>query len=888
MYRLVLRLYPPGSRLRRAPELERIAKQLIETAKQRSGRRGAAKAWLDLWLDVLRTLPAEWLDFAGGRIGAVVRGRRRGVSGEPVSRKARATMMMDWVMREYAQALRRLRRSPGFAMAAVLTIALGIGSASAVFSVVNAVLLRPLPYAEPDRLIALEGKRSDSEISMSWLDLQDYRERNHTFESIAGFVSQSFTLTEGGPAEQVRGQMVTSDLFRVVRTEPVLGRDFTAQNDRPGGERVAVIGNALWQRRYGGDPGIVGRTVLMNSEPYTVIGVMPAGFEFPGGIVYGSAEIWVPIGLVSGGWTDRDDHPGLYAIGRLRAGETLASARADLESIALALTKEYPGTNEKIGVRAQEALDSMVGSVRPALLSMLAGVGLLLLIVCANIAHLLIVRATAKGQETKIRAALGASRTRLLAPALCESVLLSVAGGTIGLAVAVWLTRAGGVLLGRIPRGGELPLDGRVVAFTALVTVMVVLLSGALPALQSGRGRTSSWLRSRSASRSAVRVRSSMVVGQVALSTVVLIGAGLVGKSFSRLMAVDPGVRPDGVLTFYVRLPEADYDADRTGLFYESMLERIRAVPGVESAGAISVLPFTGAGSQSGIMAAGGTRDDERRTDVNVVTPEYFRAMGVGLVAGRTFGAEDNAASTPVVVVDETLAGSLWPGESAVGKRIAGWGLHDAEVIGVVRHVMNYGVAADSREELYMAHAQRPFNAMRMIVRTAGDPLDLVTPVRRIIGELDPAIPLDRTARMADIVDGTLATPRLTAVLGTGFAAFATLLAAVGLYGVMAYGVTQRRREIGTRVALGAPTGRVATLVIRDGLRLVVAGAAMGLAGALAASRLLESQIYGISRTDPATFVLLPLLLMGVAAMAAFLPAYRATRISPMEALRSD
>jgi putative ABC transport system permease protein len=836
---------------------------------------------------VLRTLPLEWLEFVADGMSGEFRVKRRAASGVPGSRQERVTIM-DWLTREFVHALRRLRRSPGFAVAAIMTVSLGIGSASAVFSVVNAVLLRPLPYAEPDRLVAMEGRRSDSEISISWLDLQDYRERNHTFEAIAGFVSQSFTLTEGGPAERVRGQAVTADLFRVVRVEPALGRAFTSQNDVVGGERVAVIGQALWQRRYGGDPGIVGRTVLMNSEPYTVIGVMPAGFEFPGGIVYGPAEIWIPIGLVSGGWTERGDHPGLYAIGRLRDGSTLEAARSDLESIALALTTEYPGTNERIGVSVRNALDSMVGTVRPALLAMFAGVGLLLLIVCANVANLLIVRATVKGPETTIRAALGASRTRLLAPAVCESVLLSVAGGAIGLAVAAGLTRAGGVLLGRIPRVGDLPFDGHVVAFTVLVTLMVVLLSGALPALQAGRRRTPSWLRSRAATRSATRIRSSMVVAQVALSTVVLIGAGLVVKSFSRLMAVDPGVLPDGVLTFYVRLPEAEYGADRTARFYASVLERIHAIPGVQAAGAISVLPFSGAGSQSGIMPAGGTREDERRTDVNVVTPEYFQAMGVGLVAGRVFGPEDDAASSPVVIVDETLAKSLWPGESALGRRITGWGLHDAEVVGVVRHVMNYGVAADSREELYMPHAQRPFNAMRVIARTAGDPLDLVAPVRRIMSELDASIPLDGTARMADIVAGTLAAPLLTAVLGAGFAGFATLLAAVGLYGVMAYGVSQRRREIGTRVALGAPTRRVAALVIRDGLRLVAAGAVLGLAGALAASRLLESQIYGISRTDPVTFVLLPALLMAVAALAAWLPARRATRISPMEALRAD
>jgi len=884
-YRLVLCLYPRGSRLRGSLEVERAVESLIVEAKSTGGRGGVSRAWLSVWLDVLRTLPAEWVAAAVRRIGGIEGFEARG-AGHGGSRKERMTMTV-WVTGELVHAIRRLRRSPGFAAAALLTLSLGIGSASAVFSVVNAVLLRPLPYPESERLVALAGTRSESDISMSLLDLGDYRERNHTFESIAGFVSQIFTLTEGGPAERVRGQAVTPDLFETLRFEPVLGRTFTAEEDR-GGARVAVIGHALWQRRYGGDAAILGRTLRLNSEPYTVIGVMPAGFDFPGGIVYGAAEVWVPIGLVSSGWTQRGDHPGLYAIGRLRAGASFDAGRDDLGSIARDLEREYPGSNEKIGVRPREALDSLVGWVRPALLTMLAGVALLLLIVCANVANLLIVRTTARGEETTIRAALGASTARLLAPALSESILLSIAGGALGLGLAVWLIRSGAVLLGPIPRVDQIPLDGRVIAFTGAITLLVVLLSGALPALQTGLRRAPALQRSRGGTRSTARIRSAMVVAQVGLSIVVLIGAGLVVKSFSRLLSIDPGVRPEGVLTFAVRLPEAEYDADRVRLFYDAMFERIQALPGVQAAGAISVLPFTGSGSQSGIVAMGGTREDERRTDVNVVTPDYFSAMGVRLVAGRAFTPEDGASARPVVIVDETLAESLWPGQAALGRRIDGWGLHEAEVVGVVRHVRNYGVAADSREELYMPHAQRPFNAMRVIVRTAGEPLDHVASIRAIMNDLDPAVPLDATARMADIVAGTLAAPRLTAVLGSGFAGFAMLLAAVGIYGVMAYGVTQRRREIGTRVALGAPARRVGALVVLDGLRLTAAGAVPGLVVAFAAARLLESQIHGISPTDPATFILLPLLLLGVAAIAAWLPARRAMRVSPMEALKSD
>jgi predicted permease len=432
-------------------------------------------------------------------------------------------------------------------------------------------------------------------------------------------------------------------------------------------------------------------------------------------------------------------------------------------------------------------------------------------------------------------------------------------------------------------------MDARVLVFSLGVTVLTAVLFGLAPVLGAAGTRSLAWMRQRDASRSAARARSALVVVEIALALVVLIGAGLVVKSFARLVDRDPGIDPTGVVAVQVRLSEATYgEGDRVRLFYASLFERLSALPGVTRTGAISTLPFTGGGSQSGMLAAGRAQDDTRRTDVNVVTPDYFTAMGIELREGRVFEERDDANASPVVVVDERFANHFWPGTSAVGQRVSGWGLHEAEVIGVVAHVRNYGVALDSREELYMNHAQRPFLAMRLIVRAERDPLSLVPDIRRIVAALDPDVPADDPRTMADIVGRTLGTARLTAVIGSGFAGLAVLLAAIGIYGVIAYTVTQRRREIGTRAALGALQSAVVAHVVARGLRLALAGVSIGTALAMGMTRLLQSQIHDVSRTDLSTFIVLPLLLLAIAAAASWLPARRAARISPLECLRSE
>jgi predicted permease len=883
--------------------LEAVAQSLVEDGRREAGVRGELRAWGLLLVDVVRTLPAEWLEEIRRSIGG--RGAAgRGIVGEPGwpapggaspgepegfgSGRAERRLVVDGWRREFRQALRRLRRSPGFAAGAIVTLALGIGANTAVFSVVNAVLLRPLPYANSEALVVLNETRAGDEISVSYPDLEDWRARTRTLEGPAGYVAGSFTLTGEGPAERVTGQFVTADLFALLGVEPAYGRVFEASSDGRGAAREVVLGYGLWQRDFGGDPGAIGRIVHLNGEPYEVLGVMPPGFEFPGGLVWGPAELWVPMGLAVDEMMERSSHPGLYAIGRLREGTGLEAVRADMAGIAASLAAEHPETNERIGVQVETAIGELVGSARPALLALLGSVGLVLLIACANVANLLVVRSTGRRREMRVRAALGASRGGLLAPALMESAILAFGGGAAGVLLARWMTGAGGVLLGGLPRADSVPLDASVLTFSAGATALALLLFGLAPAVHVIRSQSSLWLGSRGEGREARRLRVGLVVAELALALVVLVGAGLLGRSFMTLLDRDPGIDPEGSFAFYLQLPEAEYgEGDPVRAFYGELLDGLRGLPGVTAVGGISTLPFSGSGSQS--RFATGSRPDlePHRSDVAVVMPGYFRSLGVERVAGRVFGEADRPGSTPVVVVDERLANLFWPGADAVGERITGWGLQDAEVVGVVRHVRNYGVANESREEVFMPHSQRSYYAMWVTVRASVDAASLLGPIRDVVANLDPGVPVERIIRMPELVAARVATPRVSATLAAGFALLALVLCSVGVYGVTAVSVTQRTREIGTRVALGAGSRDVVAMIVRQGAKLAGAGIAIGLPLALAATGLIRNQIQ-VSRTDPATFLVLPVALFGIALLAAWLPARRAAGISPLEALREE
>jgi predicted permease len=595
----------------------------------------------------------------------------------------------------------------------------------------------------------------------------------------------------------------------------------------------------------------------------------------------------LPAGLSAADWDTRSSHQGLVGVARLAPGVPFESARSELVGIAAQIASENPDTNENESVLVRPAIDALVGDMRPTLVALLGAVGFVLLIACANVANLMLVRSSARAQEVSLRTALGAGKARLALEGLAESLVLAGAGGVLGLLLARMLLSASVVLLDDVPRAANASIDARVVLFTAALAIVTAVLFGVVPAVARTRAGGGGVARA-TGQRVSARIRGGFVVAQIGLALMLLIGAGVLVKSFVAMMRADGGLDPAGVATFAVRLPDARYGEEASALFYDNLLSDFASLRDVVSAGAISTLPFSGSGAQSGIAPMGGTRKDEVRTDVNVVTADYFGTMGVTLVSGRVFDVRDRAGAPPVVIVDERFASRMWPGLNAVGQRVQGWGLDGATVVGVVRHVKNYGVAAESRQEMYMPHAQRPFFRMYVVVRMRDDLARVLPSLREIVRRADPDLPVDNVALMSEIVGRTVSTPRMAAFVGAGFAFIATLLAAVGLYGVVAYGVSLRVREIGTRVALGARAGQVLRLVVGQALAVAGVGVLAGLAGAWAVTRLLEGLLFGVAPRDPAAFVGLPLVLLAVAAIAGLLPARRAARISPLEALRGD
>jgi putative ABC transport system permease protein len=799
--------------------------------------------------------------------------------------------MLEALRQHLRFAFRSLSRSPSFTAVSILTLSLGIGSATAVFGVLSAAFLRPLPYASPDRLIAISETRRGEEISVSYPNFLDWREQNRTFQQLAAFAPRTPALAaEGTAPERVRAQVVTSNLFGVLGVAPIRGRGFIESEERVGTERVAVIGYGLWQRRFAGAEGVVGRTITLDRVAHTVVGVMPPNFDFPGGLVYAPAEVWLPMGLaITDDWNNRQSHPGIAAIGRLRDGATLASARIDLSSIALRLTEQYPASNRDQSVLLRTALDAIVGELRPGLSLVGGAVAVLLLITCANVAGLFLARAVSRHREIAIRSALGASRMRVVGQLVMESLTLAISGGVAGLLLAWWGVHLAAPVLDGLPRLAQITVDWRVVLFAVGVTMSAGLLFGVGPALAATGESIDRWLRERGRSTSAAsaRVRRVLVGGEIALSLALVVGATLLARSFANLTATPGGIDPSGVLTFEVRVPDAAYPTRATiERFYSDLVDRLGAVPGVAAAGGISTLPFTGGGSQSGIRATGAV--EERRTDVAVVTPGYFRAMGMELVRGRLVTPADDSAAPKVAVVDERFAERFWPNEDPLGKRVEGWGFRELTVVGIVRHVKNYGVGADSREELFVAHAQRPTARMVIAVRSRGDSAALAASVRRVVGALDASLPVYNVRMMSDVVDATVAAPRLSTIVSSTVAILALMLATVGLYGVLAFVVGQRRHEIGVRMALGAAPASVATLIVRQALVVTASGIAVGVVGAVVVGRMVRSQLFGVTATDPVTLIVAAVAFLGVAVVASWVPARRAAGVSPVTALREE
>jgi putative ABC transport system permease protein len=804
---------------------------------------------------------------------------------------------MTTLIQDLRYGIRMLLRNPGFTFVAVLALTLGIGADSAIFSVVNAVLLRPLPYPESEKLVILRERSPQLEgMSVAYPNFIDWRDQNNAFENIGVYRPNSYNLTGAGEPERLVGAQVSADAFAALKVSAARGRVFTNDEDKPGTTPVVVLSHGFWQRRFGSDPNILDQTLTLDGRSFTVIGVMPPGFQFP----RDGTELWTPVGQASKnpGWESRGNHPGLAGIARLKPGLTLQLARDDMDIVAANLEKQYPDSNTGSRVSITPALEVAVRGMRTALLVLLGAVAFVLLIACANVANLLLARATTRLKEIAIRTALGASRGRIIRQLLTESVLLSAAGGALGLLLARWGVKfIVAVSPNSIPRSTEIDLDGRVVAFTIGVSLLTGVIFGLVPALQSSKPDLNDTLKDagRGSTSSRHLFRSGLVVSEVALTLMLLIGAGLMIRSFYRLQKVDPGFNYDRMLTFNVSLPPKKYPEDQQKVsFFEQLTEKLRALPGVQTVGVSSGLPLGNNGWQTSFRIEGQPEPEKGHvplTEACIATPDYFQAMGITLLKGRNFSDQDVKDSPPVAIVDEEFARRHWPGEEPVGKQFKTGGDKGPPitVVGIVRRVKMDGLNEDSnRVQSYYPMRQLVNGGMTVVVKTAIDPMGLVSAARQQVLALDADQPVYGVSTMEQLRADSIAPDRLTLMLLATFAAVALILAGVGIYGVMAYSVTQRTHEIGIRMALGARQSNVLGMVIRQGMKPAVVGLAIGLAGSWLATRAMASLLFGVSATDPLTFVVISAVLAGVALGACLAPARRATKVDPMIALRYE
>jgi len=801
-------------------------------------------------------------------------------------------------MNDFRFALRVLLKSPAFSMIAIGTLALGIGANTAIFSLVNGVLLRPLPYAEADRIVYFEGQNptqgiTDSNISVS--DFQDWTTQSSAFSQTALFWTGNAALAmQGGEPERVPRAGVTIRFFDLLGVQPVLGRGFVPEDDQPDTLTVAILSESLWKRRFGSDRDVIGRTITVNAAPVTIVGVMPGGFEFPE-----KTQIWIPAGVDVA--KEPRDNRSYSAVGRLKPGVELTQAQSQISAINAQLAQAFPDTNKGWDAHLTRLHELMVRSVRPSLLILLGAVGCVLLIACANIANLLLVRAAARQKEVAIRSALGAGRGRIMRQMLTESLLLSTIGGVFGLVLSFWLVE----LLISIsppdsPRFNEVNLDYRVLAFTLAISVFTGVAFGLAPALQASKLDVNGSLKEGGQSNQSYRrtsARSLLLIGEVAMSLILLVGAGLLIKSFIRLQEVKPGFNPERVLIASLSLPPAKYKEDQQRVdFYRALTERLSALPGVRAVGAGVNLPLRASNYSIGraFIPEGRplTVDDSVDASWSTITPAYFEALQVPLLAGRIFNERDDANAPKVVIVNQHVATKYFGSESAaIGKRITIWRdeKFPREIVGVVGQTKPAALEEEGGEQIYTPHSQDgSWGFMAVVIRTTGAPAAMTSTLRREVLGLDKDLPIFNVKTMDDVVAASIGSRRLSTSLFSVFAAVALLLAAIGTYGVMVYTVTQRTRELGIRIALGADRKDVFSLVLRQGVGLVSIGIGLGLIGALAASRALSSVLYGVGSLDFGAFAIAIVSLAVVALLACFLPARRATLVDPIEALRAE
>ncbi|HUE89936.1 MAG TPA: ABC transporter permease [Vicinamibacterales bacterium] len=880
-YRLLLRAYPPAFRQRFGQDLEELFADLYRSRAAALSRPRLAVFWCGIAFDTLR----------GGLAERLNQPRRLPLR----VHHARGPSTMSLLLDDVSHAVRALRQQRALSLVILTTVALAIGANSAIFTVVNAVLLRPLPYANPDRVVMVTSVDDRGrEAGVSAPDFADWRRELRSFEGLSLVAMQSVNLTGVSEPDRLRGGFVSAEFFEVLGIEPVLGRGFREGEDLPGAEKTAVLTHALWQQRFGGDPGVIGQALLLNNEPHEVIGVLPRSFEFPVDYV----NVWLPFTSVPFYADVHDSRVDrhMIVIGRVRDDVTVERAATELRQVAGNLAQAFPDTNAVWSARFQPFHEAAVRQVSRNLRLLAGAVAFVLLIACANIANLLLARASGRQRELAVRAALGASRGRLLRQLLAESVLLALAGGSLGLMLGGALTDAMLTLIPNLPRVDRVAPDGTVVMFTALLSLGTGLAFGLLPALHTSRPdlRASLTEGARgSESRGASRVRSVLVVAELALSLVLLAGAGLFIQSVARLVNVDLGYDPANLLTLEYRLPQNKYAQPQEQMaFHQRVVERLSSVPGVQRAAIARSVPQSGNGSYVGFWKSGDSppsRETMPRAQFNAVTSDFFRVMGIPLLEGRTCAATDHGDAPLVVIVNRLLAERLWPGEHVVGKRLRSPNTPgDAIVVGVVGNTRPNLLSQPMTLQIYGCLAQQPGIFATVAIKTAGEPLALTRSVQQAIWSVDPDQPMWKIRSAESMIGASVQRDRFVMLLMLCAAGLALLLAALGTYSVLSYTVQRRAREVGVRMALGATRANIARLVLGQTFVLTMVGVTLGVAGALALGRVIATQLYEVSPRDPVTLGVTALMLAGVALVAAWLPAHRATSVDPIITLRAE
>lgn len=806
--------------------------------------------------------------------------------------------MFDSFRQDLVYGIRMLLRKPGFSLIAIGTLALGIGASTAIFSVVNGVLLRPLPYDDPDRIITVwqnDHRRGIAQQKLSPPNFLDYKQRNHVFEAMAVLRPYGLDYTGGGEPETLQCWLVSEGFFQVVGVNALHGRTFLPEEFQPGQGQVALVSYSLWNRRFGGDPKLVGQKMLLEGQPYTVVGVLPPHFHFTE-----KRELMVPY-IISEGEKRRRSAAYLSAFARLKPGVSLEQARSDMNAIATQLAQEYPQTNENVATTLVPLTEQYLGEARPALLMLFAAVGLLLLIASTNVASLLLVRGAQRSREFAVRAALGATRKRLVHQLLIENIILAFLGGLGGflLSLSVYLILAFSPTT--LPRVGEIRVDVTVLAFALGISLLTAIVFGLLPLVnlskpdlqgtlkEGGRGATHGFMHH--------RLRSLLVVSEIALALVLLIGAGLLGRSFVRLLQTDPGFAVDNVLTLQVHVYNLNPKPEQQISYFQQVLERLQNLPGVKDAGAVSAPPFVGEGSIEINNAftidgqAPPPPGQEPTAYQTVVTTDYFRTLSIPLLRGRLFTQSDNEQAAPVALINSEMAKRFWPNEEPVGKKISmRWSNHPltTEIVGVVGAVRHTGLDSSPRPEIFLHHPQAPFGSMTFVIRTAGDPLKLLPEIKGEVWAVNKDQPIYSIRTEEQLVSDSLANRRFSLFLLGLFAVVSLILAGVGLYGLISISTSQRTQEFGIRIALGAQASTILKMVIREGVLLALVGVALGLVGSFVLTRFLSKMLFGVTTTDPLTFTAISALLILVALLAAYIPARRATRVDPVIALRQE